>query len=68
MTNLTRELLSNQQYGFRQGRNTDLAVFDQVSHICEGMEAGDKVVGVFLDLAKAFDTVNHRLYTMSTFP
>lgn len=54
-------LLSDTQFGFRSARSTELAVFQQVTSICQGLEQGNKVMGVFLDLAKAFDTVNHCL-------
>lgn len=57
----SRRLLGSTQYGFRAAHSTDLAIFQQVTHISEALENGDKVAGVFLDLAKAFDTVNHHL-------
>lgn len=50
-------ILSNAQYGFRNGRSTDDAVTALTTHITEQVESGKKCLAVFLDLKKAFDTV-----------
>ena len=46
-------ILSTNQYGFRQIHSTSLAMIDFVERINTAMTK------VTLDLAKAFDTVNH---------
>ena len=46
------------QYGFRKKFSTDSAVFTLVNHINDEFEKGNYVVGIFLDLSKAFDTLN----------
>jgi hypothetical protein len=51
-------LLSPNQFGFRQNRSTEQAVDLLVNGIVDCVDKGDKCVGVFLDLAKAFDTVS----------
>lgn len=52
------KLLTDYQYGFRKGRSTDDAVLDLTSLIHKYVDRGEKVIGVFLDLKKAFDTVS----------
>lgn len=54
----TKQLLSINQFGFRDRRNTEDAVLEVTEHIRLNLDKGKKTVGVFLDLAKAFDTVS----------
>lgn len=51
-------LLSNNQFGFRNGVSTEDAVLALTEEISKHLDRGNKCVGVFLDLAKAFDTVS----------
>ena len=46
--------------GFRNKHSTNHTVINLLELTLDGMERGLKVGGVFLDVAKAFDTVNHR--------
>jgi hypothetical protein len=52
------EIISNNQYGFIKGKSTELAVNNLTSHIVQKLEKNNKCLAVFLDLAKAFDTVS----------
>lgn len=54
----TNCLLSPNQFGFRQCKSTDDGVSTLVDTIIEKLDSGKKCIGVFLDLAKAFDTVS----------
>lgn len=54
-------MISEKQYGFRQGISTQDAIANITSKIYECMEDGLMTIGIFLDLSKAFDTVNHGL-------
>lgn len=54
-------LLSNNQYGFRPNRSTEDALYVVTEFISTALDKGDKTLGIFLDLAKAFDTVDHNI-------
>lgn len=51
-------ILSPNQFGFRQSRSTEQAVDLLVSEIVDCLDRGEKCLAIFLDLAKAFDTVS----------
>ncbi|CAG4937227.1 unnamed protein product [Colias eurytheme] len=52
------KFFSNQQYGFLRGKSTNDAVNDLTSHIIGNLDSKKYCIGIFLDLAKAFDTVS----------
>ena len=54
-------ILFQSQYGFRKKHSTNLATIELMTKILQAIENGEYTVGVFLDLAKAFDTVNHEI-------
>lgn len=54
----SQNLLSCNQYGFREKRSTSDAIERLVSHISDKLDKKQKCLGVFLDMAKAFDTVS----------
>jgi retron-type reverse transcriptase len=54
-------LLNINQFGFRKNRKTEDALIFLISIINAAIDKGFNVVAVFLDLMKAFDTVNHGL-------
>ena len=54
-----RQIISSSQYGFRQGHSTEHVILDNVNSIQSNMDAGKFSCGVFVDLKKAFDTVDH---------
>jgi len=53
------KLLSKNQYGFRPGLCTKNALYSASKFIYNALDNSKKVTAIFLDLAKAFDTVNH---------
>ena len=56
-----RSLLYSSQYGFRQAHSTQHAILDMVETIQINMDKKLFSSGVFIDLKKAFDTVNHNI-------
>ena len=53
------KLLYSSQYGFRQGHSTEFAALELIDKITFLMQERKVPVGVFLDMSKAFDTINH---------
>lgn len=51
-------ILSNNQFGFRAGKSTSNAVGELAEFVGTNIDKKNKCIGVFLDLAKAFDTVS----------
>lgn len=50
--------LSKNQFGFRKQKSTEDAVTELTNHIVNKLDTGKRCATVFLDLAKAFDTVS----------
>ena len=57
------EVLNKYQFGFRSNHSTQQAINTLVNRItkCQDSECNDIVIGIFLDLKKAFDTVDHSI-------
>ena len=54
-------LLSHSQYGFRSQRSTSLALLELIEGITTYLDKKLHVLGIFIDLKKAFDTINHTI-------
>ena len=61
------EILYEQQYGFRQNFSTDLALLELSDKIAESIDAKKYTIGIFVDLSKAFDTLNHGILLKKLF-
>ena len=55
-------LLYSSQYGFRKDHSTQDAILDIVNAIKSNMNQGLFSCGIFIDLKKAFDTVDHNIF------
>ena len=53
--------LYNSQYGFRTGHSCENAVSELLAEIIKGKQEGLYTVSMFLDLSKAFDTLEHEV-------
>ena len=52
------DILNSSQFGFRKHHSTTLALIDLIDNISNSLDNKDYSIGVFLDLSKAFDTIN----------
>lgn len=52
-------VLTSSQFGFRRGHSTELAIINMIDKVTEAVDKKIECVGVFLDLSKAFDTIDH---------
>ena len=54
-------LLYKKQFGFQKNCSTEYAIIELVDKISKAFENNKFTLGVFIDLSKAFDTVNHKI-------
>ena len=55
----SNNILYEHQYGFRKGHFTNHAVITLIERVAKTLDTGKIVVGVYLDIRKAFDAINH---------
>ena len=55
------EILYTLQFGFRESHSTSHALLSLTETIKKSIDNGKFDCGIFLDLQKAFDTVNHNI-------
>ena len=55
----SQELLYDRQFGFRKSHSTSHAINHSVTHIKNELHQRKHVLGIFIDLSKAFDTIDH---------
>ena len=54
-------IIKNNQYGFRVGHSTSSALIDFIHKVITSIDNGEILLGLFLDLSKAFDTLDHKI-------
>ena len=57
----SRALYYNGQYGFRKKHSTELATLELIDRITLDLDIGDIPISIFIDLSKAFDTLDHNI-------
>ena len=61
-----KQILYKSQYGFRKNMSTSLAIMELVEEITTSIDDCKSTIGVFIDLKKAFDTVDHSILVKKT--
>ena len=54
-------ILCENQYGFREKHSTYMALLNIIDNITEQLDNKSFSLGIFIDLSKAFDTIDHEL-------
>ena len=55
------DILYRCQFGFRKNHSTSHALIHLVNKIASAIDQHETTVGVFLDLSKAFDILDHKI-------
>ena len=62
MTFLTdNKLFCMEQFGFRPGHSTDMAALRLIDHLTTEMDNSNVPTNIYIDLSKAFDSLNHSI-------
>jgi hypothetical protein len=54
-------ILVKEQFGFRKDSSTEIATYNLLNNILTSLDKKNYVGGLFCDLQKAFDCVNHNV-------
>ena len=49
------------QFSFRKNHATNNALIEVMNYIYKSLDKGNYVFGIYIDLKKAFDTVQHKI-------
>ena len=55
------KILIGNQFGFRKLHSSYMGLMLMMDQVTKALDRREKVIGVFLDVSKAFDTVNHAI-------
>ena len=58
---ISNGVLSDTQHGFRKGKCLEVAVQEFIEKIQKTLDDRVHSVGIFIDLTKAYDTINHKI-------
>ena len=58
---VNQKILYSKQFGFQKSHSTDHTIAQLADQIHESFENDSYTLGVFIDLSKAFDTIDHAI-------
>ena len=58
---MKNNILYSKQFGFQKGHSMEHATIQLIDQINTNFENNEFTIGVFIDLSKAFDTIDHRI-------
>ena len=58
---IKNNILYSKQFRFCKGHSTEHATIQLIDNITNNFENNEFSIGVFIDLSKAFDTIDHRI-------
>ena len=58
---ISQRIMNSNQFGFRKGHSTSHALNISVNHVEQALNNKEHVLGIFIDLSKAFDTIDHNI-------
>ena len=61
------KILSKSQFVFQANRSTSHALIHLTDIISSYLDKYEKIAGVFLDISKAFDSINHNILLQKLF-
>ncbi len=59
--NFVKDKLHSSQYGYRRKHSTEHALLELNDRILQSLDNGELCMGIFIDLSKAFDTLDHQI-------
>ena len=57
----SNNLLFDKEFEFQLNNSTENAILQLVNDISSSFERAEYILGIFIDLSKAFDTVDHEI-------
>ena len=58
---LQNTLFNDNQYGFKSGHSTEYAIMEVIDRTITALDSNETTINIFLDLSKAFDTLDHNI-------
>ncbi len=56
-----QQVFSDSQHGFRKSKSTETAIFSFLKDVASSIDQNEVPIGIFLDLSKAFDVIDHNI-------